>query len=128
MVISQTKTKCIFVVGKRLRKRLDNFNSNLNIKFSLDGAVIDQVKRHKPLGIHLDQDLDFDIPTEVLCISLSKKIGFLKYISPFLKRSHKLLYYDGHLKPSLLYDSSVWSSTRRETWTAFSDFKRGQQE
>ena len=44
MVISQTKTKCMFVVGKRLRKRLDNLNSNLNI--SLNGAIIDQVKSH----------------------------------------------------------------------------------
>ena len=44
MVISQTKTKCTFVVGKRLRKRLDNLNSNLDI--SLNGAIIDQVKSH----------------------------------------------------------------------------------
>ena len=40
MVISQTKTKCMLVVGERLRKRLDNINSNLNI--SLNGAVIEQ--------------------------------------------------------------------------------------
>jgi len=68
MVISQTKTKCMLVVGKRLRKHLDNINSNLNI--SLNGAVIEQVKSHKLLGIHLDQDLDFDIQTEALCKSL----------------------------------------------------------
>ena len=43
------------------------FSSNLNI--SLNGAIIDQVKSHKLLGIHLDQDLHFDIQTEVLCKS-----------------------------------------------------------
>ena len=75
MAIDQTKTKCMFVVGKRLRKRLDNINSNQ--KISLKGATINQVKSHKLLGVHLDQDLDFDIQTEVLCKSLSKKIGFL---------------------------------------------------
>ena len=66
MVISQTKTKCycMLVVRKRLRKRLDNINSNLNI--SLNGAIIDQVKSHKLLGIYLDQDLDFDIQMKVL--------------------------------------------------------------
>ena len=52
LVISQTKTKCMFVVEKRLRKRLDNLNLNLNI--SLNGSIIDQVKSHKLLGIHLD--------------------------------------------------------------------------
>ena len=61
---------------------------------SVYGAIIDQVKSHKLLGIHLDQDLDFDIQTEVLCKSFSKKIGFLKHISPYFERSHKLLYYD----------------------------------
>lgn len=93
MVISPTKTKCycMLVVGKRLRKRLDNINSDLNI--SLNGAIIDQVKSHKLLGFHLDQDLDFDIQMEVLSKSLSKKIGFLKHVSLFLKRSHKVVYY-----------------------------------
>lgn len=40
MVISQTKTKCMLVVGKRLRKRLGNLNLNLNI--SLNGSITDQ--------------------------------------------------------------------------------------
>ena len=35
-------------------------------------------------------------------------------MSPFLKRSHKVLYYDAVLKPSFLYGSSVWSSTSKE--------------
>ena len=34
-------------------------------------------------------------------------------MSPFLKRSHKVLYYDAVLKPSFLYGSSVWSSTSK---------------
>ena len=68
MVICQTKTKCMFVVGKRLRKRLDNINSN--------GATIDQVKSHKLLGNHLDQDLDFDNQTEVICKSYHRKLAF----------------------------------------------------
>ena len=48
-----------------------------------------------------------------LCKSLSKKIGLLKHISPYLKRSHKEFYYDAVLKPSFLYGSNVWSSTSK---------------
>ena len=107
----------MLVMGKRLRKRLDNINLNLNI--SLNGAFIEQVKSHKLLGIHLDQGLDFDIQREALCKSLSKKIGFLKHISPFLKRSHKVLYYDAVLKPSFLYSSSVRSSTSTANLDSF---------
>ena len=126
MVISQTKTKCMFVVGKRLRKRLDNLNSNLNI--SLNGAIIDQVKSHRLLGIYLDQDLDFDIQAEVLCKSLSKKIGF---------QAHKSIFKTGHIKCSMMMLSLniLFSMVRvcghlraRQIWTAFSDFKREQQE
>lgn len=71
------------------------------------------IKSHKLLSIHLDQDLNFDIQMNVLCKSLSKKIGFLKCISPFLKRSHKMLYYDADLKPSFLYGSGVCSSANK---------------
>lgn len=82
------------------------------------------------LGIYLDQDLDFDIQMEVLSKSLSKKIGFLKHVSLFLKRSHKVVYYCMMLSWNLLSSTvrvcgHLWA---RKTWTAFSDFKRGQQE
>ena len=108
---SSTKPKQNVCRKKTVTEALENINSNLNI--SLNGAIIDQVKSHKLLGIHLDQDLDFDIQTEVLCKSLSKKIGFLNHISPFLKRSHKMPYLNAVLKTSFLYGSSVWSSTSK---------------
>ena len=68
IVIRETKTKCMFVVGKWLRKRLDDIESNLNL--SLNRAIIDHAKSYKLLGIHIDQDLDFDIQTDALCKSL----------------------------------------------------------
>jgi len=83
------------------------------------------VKSHKLLGIHLDQDFDFDIQTEALCKSLSKKIGFLKHISPYLKRSHKVLYYDAVVKPSFLYGSSVWSSTSKANLDSILRLQKG---
>ena len=101
---------------------------NISSNISLNGSIIDQVKSHKLLGIQLDQNLNFDIKTEVLCKSLLKKIGFLKHISQFLKRSHKIIYYDAVL--NLLFSMvRVCGHLRaRQIWTAFLDFKRGQQE
>ena len=82
----------------------------------MNGAIIEPVKSHKLLGIHIDQDLDFDVQSDALkCKSLSKKIGLLKNISPYLKRAHLELYYDAVLKPSFLYGSSVWSPTSKAT-------------
>ena len=60
--------------------------------------IIEQVKSHKLLGIHKDQDLDFDAQSDAVCKSLSERIGLLKHISPYLKRSHKELCYYAVLK------------------------------
>ena len=77
IVISQTKTKSMLAVRKRLRKGLDSTEANLNL--SLNGAIIEQVKSHKLPGIHINQDLHFDAQSDALCKSLSKKIGLLKH-------------------------------------------------
>ena len=64
-------TKSMLVVGKRLQKRLGSTEANLNL--SLNGAINQQVKSHKLLGIYIDQDLDFDAQSDALCKSLSKE-------------------------------------------------------
>ena len=85
-------------VGKRLRKGLDSTEANLNL--SLNGDIIEQVKSHKLPGIHINQDLHFDAQSDALRKSLSKKIGLLKHISPYLKehiKSSTLILYSNHL-------------------------------
>jgi len=64
--LKPNQNKMYVHLGKRLRKRFDNINSNLNI--SLNGAISEQVKSHKLFGIQLDQHLNFDIQMEVLFI------------------------------------------------------------
>ena len=63
-------------MGKRSRKGLDSTEANLNL--SLNEATIEQVKSHKLVGVHINQDLDFDAQSDALCKSLSKKIGHMK--------------------------------------------------
>ena len=75
MVISQTKKNSVLAVGKRLRKRSERTEANINL--SLNCAIIEQVKNHKLLSIHIGQDLDSDAQSVTLCKSLSKKIGLL---------------------------------------------------
>ena len=75
MVISQTKTKSVLAVGRRLRKHLDSAEANLHV--SSNGLlVIEQVKSHKLLGIHKDQDLDFDAQSDALSKSFQRKLDF----------------------------------------------------
>jgi len=57
-----------------------------------------------------------------------KENWFSQVHKSILKRSHKLLYYDAHLKPYFLYDSSVWSSTSKANLDSIFRFQKGQQE
>ena len=75
MVIRKTKKNSMLAVGKRLRKLSDRTEANINL--SLNWAIIEQVKNHKLLSIHIGQDLDSDAQSVALCKSLSKKIGLL---------------------------------------------------
>ena len=45
---------------------------------------------------------------------LSKRIGLLKHISPFLKQRQRETYYDGVTKPTLLYGSMIWDNCNLE--------------
>ena len=51
MVVSQSSTVSMLAVGKRLKKRLDSTEVNLDL--SLNGAIIEQGKNHKLLGIFI---------------------------------------------------------------------------
>ena len=84
MIISQTKTKSVLVVGRRLRKRSDSTEANLNLP--LNGAIIELVKSLEPLGIHIDQDLDFDAQSDAPCKSLS--LDYLYSIGPLQLAIH----------------------------------------
>ena len=45
---------------------------------------------------------------------LSKRIGLFKHISPYLKRRQRETYYNGVIKPTLLYGSMVWDNCNVE--------------
>ena len=54
-------------------------------------------KYHKLLGLKFDHDLSYK--------KLSKRLGLLRYISPYLKQKQQLVYYQAVIKPIMLYAS-----------------------
>ena len=79
----------MLAVAKRLRKRVDGETSSLQL--SLNDKEIEIVKSHKLLGLKIDQDLTYDEHIDELCKKLSKRIGLLRHISPYLKQKHQLV-------------------------------------
>ena len=54
--------------------------------------------------------MNYESHIDELCKKLSKRIGLLKHISPFLKQRQRETYYNGVIKPTLLYGSVIRDS------------------
>ena len=69
---------------------------------------------YKLHGVSLDQDLSFTTQIDDLCKKLSKRIGLLRHISPYLKQNQREIYYSAIIKPVLLYGSTIWCSCEQD--------------
>ena len=114
MIINAKKTKSMLVRGKKLRKCMEKQhlaqNSSVDkVSIILDNSPIEKIYSHKILGFEVDEDLDFTNHCEILARKISKRIGLLKHISPYLKRSQREIYYEAVIKPVILYGANIWT-------------------
>ena len=100
------------VTGKRLQHKLSEETANLQLR--LDATNIDQLSHHKLLGLIIDKGLSFEAHIDELCTKLSKRLGLLRHISPYVKQRHKLTFCFAVIKPVMLYLSPIWSSCSKE--------------
>ena len=84
------------------------------LDFKIDDSVIEQVSSHKILGVDIDSQMNYESHIDELCKKLSKRIGLLKHINPFLKQRQRETYYNDVIKPTLLYGSMIWDSCNVE--------------
>ena len=84
MYINTQKTKALLVTGKRLRRPMDLDSGKLGVV--TDTAEVEQVESHKRLGLIIDEDLTCEVHVDELCNKLSKCLGLLCHINPYLKK------------------------------------------
>ena len=106
------KTKALLVTGKLLRKRMVQDTGKLEVK--TDNAEIEQVANHTLLGMIIDEHLTYEVHVDKLCIKLSKRLGLLRHISPYLKKNQRIIYFNAVIKPLMMYASTVWTSCNKE--------------
>ena len=80
--------------GKRIPAKLDE-DTLLSLDVNIDDSVIEQGSSHKILGVVIDSQMNYESHIDELCKKLSKRIGLLKHISPFLKQRQRETYYQG---------------------------------
>ena len=113
MFINKKKTKSLLVHGKHIPAKLDE-DTPLRLDVEIDDFVVEQVSSHKILGVVMDSQINHKLHIDELCKKLSKRIGLLKHISPFLKQHQRETYYNDVIKPTLLYGSMIWDSCNVE--------------
>ena len=113
MFINKKKTKSLLVHGKRIPAKLAE-DTPLRLDVKIDDFVIEQVSSHKILGVVIDSLMNYESHIDELCKKLSKRIGLLRHISPFLKQRQRETYYNGVIKPTLQYGSIIWDSCNAE--------------
>ena len=112
MYMNMQKTKALLVTGKRLRKRIVQDSGKLEVK--TDNAEIVNVENHKLLGMIIDEDLTYEAHVDGLCNKLSKRLGLLRHISPYLKKNQRIIYFNAIIKPLMMYASQVWTLCNKE--------------
>ena len=89
MYMNMQKTKALLVMGKRLRERMVQDTGKLGVK--TDNA---EVANHKLLGMIIDEDLTYKVHVDKLCNKLSKRLGLLRHISPYLQKNQRIIYFN----------------------------------
>ena len=87
--INTLNPKVLLVTGKRLRMRTDQDSGKLVGKLEVVTKPLklskSQVIHCTFLGLIIDEDLTYEVHVGVLFNKLSKRLGVLRHISPYLK-------------------------------------------
>ena len=90
------------------RQRLSTFHNPLSL--IVDGAPISQVSSTKSLGVHIDQNLSWNVHVEKLCKKIASGVGALKRARSFVPYETLRSVYMSLVQPHFDYCDSVWGN------------------
>lgn len=109
MFINTKKTKTMLVTGKRIVDKLEN-NASQGLELKINGVAINSVTSQKLIGVTLDSFMSYEPHVDELVKKISKRLGLLKHISPYLKQRQREMFYTNVIKPTLMYGSMIWDN------------------
>ena len=80
------------------------------LKVQFNGRTIDQVLRHKFLGVIITDTLSWSDHIDQVCSKASRGLNLLRKLAWFLPRSALVCYYNAYVLPHLMYAAPVWAS------------------
>ena len=88
-----------------------NLNNKLKTSSAYANSDLELVSSTKYLGVTIDHSLSFDLHIKNLINKLSKSVGILAKVKPFLSTAAMLTLYYAIFQSYLQYGVLVWSST-----------------
>lgn len=88
-----------------------SLNTQLSLhspNLSINNTRIETVSHSKFLGIHIDNKLTWSKHTSHVSSKISKSIGILKKVAPFLNRTTLFMLYNSFVLPYLSYGNIIW--------------------
>ena len=104
--LSVTKTE-FMVIGSHPRPTVRVFG-NEEINVEINGKSITRVHKAKSLGLLIDEHLTWKDHVDEVVKKISKAIGALKRVRPFISVKTALQIYHALIRPHFDYCSSVW--------------------
>ena len=96
----------VMLVGK-------NSKVQNHVNVTINNVPVEQVNSMKYLGIHLDDNLSWDVQYDKLYRNIAGKISVLRRIRSFTKPGTLKLLYEKAVQPVFDYACTVWSNTKQ---------------
>ena len=105
--LTLNSTKLHYVIFHRRRRTLDI----PNLDIILNGFKIERARSTKFLGMHLDDNLSFQIHITSIVRRLSKYVPIMYNLRKFLPIEALRTIYNGIIYPNLFYGNPIWGSS-----------------
>ena len=105
--LSLNVNKSNFIIFKNKNK---NYNSEKN-KIYINNNLLSNVSSVKFLGVNIDENLCFKNHCQFVSKKVSKSLGIIKKVKPYLKTSTLLTLYYSLIYPHISYCNLIWAST-----------------
>ena len=104
MIIHPQKTKCM-VITSRQKHQL----RPLSLSLSIDNHPIEQVHKHKVLGVIIDDELCWANHIDLLSKKLARNIFLLNRLKFYIDSDARKVFFNAHCLSHINYASTVWS-------------------
>ena len=109
LTMNLKKTQCMLIVTCQRLSKCKPF------KIQIGDIVLETVKSAKLLGIHIDNCLTWSTHLDLLSSKISRKLGVLRRLRPFMSNDALLKIYNCIVFPHFNYCCTAWSDAKNRS-------------